>query len=241
MSSSSEESMGESSCRSAFISGLATRPSINRRASTPAITPWTKLKPSTSAAAPPSPSSSANRPLDVANHSVRVSPKSAPSSLSSSTTAATHSPASIAREISAATEPSASASPAAARTIEGISNTLEAAAPPSPPISARKRFCMAVMPSVPSAAETSSAENAGKDVASKSSSTGASVRMVATLRLSSASSMCARRFSPILPLTSSACAMTSSRLPYCAMSALAFLGPMPGTPGMLSDVSPFRP
>ena len=31
------------------------------------------------------------------------------------------------------------------------------------------------------------------------------------------------------------------QLPYCAMSALAFLGPMPGTPGMLSDVSPFRP
>ena len=242
MSSGSEESMGESSCNSAFISGLATRPSINRRASTPAITPWTKLKPSTSAAAPLSPSSSANRPLDVASHSVRVSPKSAPSSLSSSTTAATHSSASIARETSAATAPSASASPAAARTIAGISNTLEAAAaPPSPPISAKKRFCMAVIPSVPSAAETSSAENAGKDVVSKSSSTGASVRMVATLRLSSASSMCARRFSPILPLTSSACAMTSSRLPYCAMSALAFLGPMPGTPGMLSDMSPFKP
>ena len=70
---------------------------------------------------------------------------------------------------------------------------------------------------------------------------GASVRIWATLRLSSASSMWARRLSPILPLTSSACAMTSSSEPYFTMRALAFLGPMPGTPGMLSEVSPLRP
>ena len=78
-------------------------------------------------------------------------------------------------------------------------------------------------------------------MASKSSSTGAFVWMVATRRESSASSMWARRFSPILPLTSSAWAMTSSRLPYWLMRALAFLGPMPGTPGMLSELSPLRP
>ena len=65
--------------------------------------------------------------------------------------------------------------------------------------------------------------------------------IVAILRETSASSICARRFSPILPLTSSAWAMTSSKLPYCTMSALAFLGPMPGTPGMLSELSPLRP
>ncbi len=40
---------------------------------------------------------------------------------------------------------------------------------------------------------------------------------------------------------SSACSMTSSSEPYCAMSWPAVLSPMPGTPGMLSLVSPFRP
>ena len=40
---------------------------------------------------------------------------------------------------------------------------------------------------------------------------------------------------------SPACASTSSRDPYCAMSCPAVLSPMPGTPGMLSDVSPFKP
>ena len=41
--------------------------------------------------------------------------------------------------------------------------------------------------------------------------------------------------------SSSACAITSSSEPYCAISWPAVLSPIPGTPGMLSDVSPFRP
>ncbi len=100
---------------------------------------------------------------------------------------------------------------------------------------------MPVKPSAENARVTSSGSKVGNLASARSSSIGASVRIVATLRESSASSMWARRFSPILPLTSSACAMTSSRLPYCTMSAAAFLGPMPGTPGMLSEVSPLRP
>ena len=41
--------------------------------------------------------------------------------------------------------------------------------------------------------------------------------------------------------SSSACAITSSSEPYCATSCAAVLSPIPGTPGMLSDVSPLRP
>ena len=41
--------------------------------------------------------------------------------------------------------------------------------------------------------------------------------------------------------SSSACAITSSTEPYCAISCPAVLSPMPGIPGMLSEVSPFRP
>ena len=100
---------------------------------------------------------------------------------------------------------------------------------------------MPVKPSAENAFVTSSGSNVGNFASARLTSSGASVRMVATLRLSSASSMWARRFSPILPFTSSACAITLSRLPYCTMRAAAFFGPMPGTPGMLSEVSPFRP
>ena len=41
--------------------------------------------------------------------------------------------------------------------------------------------------------------------------------------------------------SSSACSITASTEPYCAISWPAVLSPIPGTPGMLSDVSPFRP
>ena len=40
---------------------------------------------------------------------------------------------------------------------------------------------------------------------------------------------------------SSACSSTDSSEPYCAISCPAVLSPMPGTPGMLSEVSPFSP
>ncbi len=41
--------------------------------------------------------------------------------------------------------------------------------------------------------------------------------------------------------SSPACSSTPSTEPYCAMSCPAVLSPMPGTPGMLSLVSPFSP
>ena len=41
--------------------------------------------------------------------------------------------------------------------------------------------------------------------------------------------------------SSPACAITSSTDPYCEISWPAVLSPMPGMPGMLSDVSPLRP
>ena len=109
------------------------------------------------------------------------------------------------------------------------------------PESLTRRLVMPVKPRAEKAATTWAGSNVGNLASARSSSMGASVRMVATRRLRRASSTWARRFSPILPLTSSAWAMTSSRLPYCTMRAAAFLGPMPGTPGMLSEVSPLRP
>ena len=42
-------------------------------------------------------------------------------------------------------------------------------------------------------------------------------------------------------MSSSACSITSSSEPYCAISWPAVLSPMPGIPGMLSEVSPLRP
>ena len=41
--------------------------------------------------------------------------------------------------------------------------------------------------------------------------------------------------------SSSACAITSSTDPYCEISCPAVLSPIPGMPGMLSDVSPLSP
>ena len=41
--------------------------------------------------------------------------------------------------------------------------------------------------------------------------------------------------------SSSACAITSSSDPYCATSCPAVLSPIPGIPGMLSEVSPLSP
>jgi hypothetical protein len=43
------------------------------------------------------------------------------------------------------------------------------------------------------------------------------------------------------PLIESMLASTSSSDPYAWISSLAVLSPIPGTPGMLSEVSPFRP
>ena len=42
-------------------------------------------------------------------------------------------------------------------------------------------------------------------------------------------------------VSSSACSITSSSEPYCAISCPAVLSPMPGMPGMLSEVSPLSP
>ena len=225
---------------SPLISDETTRPSRNRRESTPATKPREKLNPGISSTAPPSCCSKPNRQRPVATQRVCVIPKRAPSSRSSSSTAATHSPASSARESSSAASARAPRSDPVTMAGFDISNAAEAGTSP-PSISARKRFCIAMIPSSPKASFTAWASNAGNASFSKSYATGASVRIVATLRESRASSICARRFSPILPLTSSAWAITSSRLPYCAMSALAFLGPMPGTPGMLSELSPLSP
>jgi len=41
--------------------------------------------------------------------------------------------------------------------------------------------------------------------------------------------------------SSPACASTSSSEPYWATSCAAVLSPIPGTPGMLSEVSPLSP
>ena len=203
----------------------------------------------------PSGSSNDSRARSVATHRRRVMPKSAPSSLSSSMATPSHSSASRARQSSSkhafisSDAARSSSSPfwaaeasRATRSTSGISRLVATGAEAAPsPSSARKRFCIAMMPSSPRAAETDDASNAGNATSVRSHSMGASVMIVAILREMSASSMCARRFSPILPLTSSAWAITSSKLPYRAINALAFLGPMPGTPGMLSEESPLRP
>ena len=50
--------------------------------------------------------------------------------------------------------------------------------------------------------------------------------------------MLARIFSPILPLMPSAASITPCREPCSLISFAAVLGPTPGTPGMLSLLSP---
>ncbi len=233
------ESTGDSSWSSAFVSGDATWPSLKTSLSTPGMTPAERSNSAMDISQAPAGSSNESRARSVATHRRRVMPKSASASLSSSTATPSHSPASSARDSSsrhasistAGRSPStAPRDPEASRAVRKTSGSsklaaVDAAGAPSPS-SARKRFCMAMMPIPPKAAETAAASKAGNETSPRSHSTGASVMIVAILREMSASSMCARRLSPILPLTSSACAMTSSRLPYCTINALAFLGPM---------------
>ena len=160
------ESTGASAWMSAFTSGDTTRPSRRRRASTPATRPCVseKLGASTAqaASAPPTApaSSNARSACGVATHSVRVSPKRASDSLSSSSTAETQAPSSRARETSA--QASATPSPVSAWAWMRSAGSSKAvacadAALASSPISARKRPLMALMPYSPSASTTASA------------------------------------------------------------------------------------
>ena len=62
--------------------------------------------------------------------------------------------------------------------------------------------------------------------------------MVASLRESARSSVCARRLSPTLPSISSWCASRLSSVVYWFSHFAAVFGPTLGTPGMLSEASP---
>ena len=78
-------------------------------------------------------------------------------------------------------------------------------------------------------------------MASKSASTGTSKAMVANRLESKACSRKFSRFSFCLPLSSSVESNSVSIDPYLDKSLAAVLGPIPGTPGMLSALSPMRP
>ena len=65
-----------------------------------------------------------------------------------------------------------------------------------------------------------------------------SQRIVVSSRDSGSCSKLARRFSPILPFTASALAITASSEPYWLSHLAAVFGPTFGTPGMLSTESP---
>ena len=76
----------------------------------------------------------------------------------------------------------------------------------------------------------------------RSSSTSMSRFAVASCLEMRASSACSVRFSlRLAPLMSSMCASTSSSVPKRLSRSAAVLSPIPGTPGMLSLVSPLRP
>ena len=87
------------------------------------------------------------------------------------------------------------------------------------------------------------AERSGGEETSSAGSTssGRSRRIVARSFESRAWSACSRTALPRAGDRSSACAITSSSEPYCAISWPAVLSPIPGIPGMLSEVSPFSP
>ena len=188
---------------------------------------WTRRERAASPSSCPAPASHDAQTLSSGS-------KRVPWSAGSTSARPTHSPASPASR-------SASSSAGASRRRSSSKARAGAAPATEAPARASTRPVMPVKPSSEKAARTVSGSNVGNLALARSHSMGASVRMMATLRESRASSMWARRFSPILPLTSSAWAMTSSSEPYWQMRALAFLGPMPGTPGMLSEVSPLRP
>ena len=88
-----------------------------------------------------------------------------------------------------------------------------------------------------------SAERSGGEETSSAGSTssGRSRRIVARSFESRAWSACSRTARLRAGESSSACAITSSSDPYCAISWPAVLSPIPGIPGMLSEVSPFSP
>ena len=65
--------------------------------------------------------------------------------------------------------------------------------------------------------------------------------MVASDFESVAISLLALTFSPSLPLILSAFSRTPSTEPYSLRRAIPFFSPIPGTPGILSDLSPMRP
>ena len=235
----SAESMGQSAWRRPFTPVAATRP-------------WRKRRSSAASASAPS---KRQRAPSVAAQRVWPRPKRAPAARSSSSEQPTQAPDSMAAASSAsasapvttggrsrvAATGAAPFSLAGAPAAEAAALVAMATSAALAPESLTRRLVMPVKPRAEKAATTRAGSNVGNLASARSSSMGASVRMVATRRLRRASSTWARRFSPILPLTSSAWAMTSSRLPYCTMRAAAFLGPMPGTPGMLSEVSPLRP
>ncbi len=75
--------------------------------------------------------------------------------------------------------------------------------------------------------------------ASRSSWSGRSVTMRPTWRLMKASARCSSRRSRSLPFTSSRCSYIASSVPNCWRRATAVFSPTPGTPGRLSEVSPF--
>ena len=62
--------------------------------------------------------------------------------------------------------------------------------------------------------------------------------MVTSVRDSGRCSSGSRRFSPTLPGTSPALAITPSRSPYASSHFTAVFGPTFGTPGTLSTLSP---
>jgi hypothetical protein len=75
-----------------------------------------------------------------------------------------------------------------------------------------------------------------------STSTSMSRTIVASRFEMRALSACSIRFSRrFVALISCACSSTPSSVPYSCRSWAAVLSPIPGTPGMLSDVSPFSP
>ena len=91
-------------------------------------------------------------------------------------------------------------------------------------------------------AQPASGRARGPSSAARSSSTGTSRTIVASCLESRASSACSVRFClRLAPEMSSTWASTPSRSPKRCSSSAAVLSPMPGTPGMLSEVSPLRP
>ncbi|MNN15298.1 hypothetical protein D3C81_1284000 [compost metagenome] len=78
-------------------------------------------------------------------------------------------------------------------------------------------------------------------ISSQERSTGTSRKMVASCLLMRASSAWFTKFSFIFPFNSSVWASTSSTEPNWCSNFRAVFSPIPGTPGILSEVSPISP